>query len=188
MDKFTKKIKEKPKQEEKTKVVFENKYMKMIEKGGWTFVEESDLICVVPILMDRQQVLIRFEDIPPFTYKDGKQGHVTVISGTIEDGETPKQTLIRELEEEAGIRLRPNVVIEFFDKLYASKGNTMQVNLCILPLYNYDFDEVKIEGDGSISEEKSSTIHLSWERLEDVEPEDFVSKILFKEAIEFIGL
>lgn len=188
MDKFTKKIKEKTKVGENPKVVFENKYMNVIENDGYTFVEESDLICVIPILIDRQQVLIRFEDVPPFTYKDGKQGHVTVISGTIEEEETPEQTLIRELEEEAGIRLRPNVVIEFFDKLYTSKGNTMQINLCILPLYNYDFDEVKIEGDGSVSEGKSSTIHLSWEKLEDVQIEDFVSKVLFKEAIDFIGL
>lgn len=188
MDKFSKKSKEAPKEEPKEKVLFKNDYITVMDKDGWSFVKESDLVCVMPILVDRQQILIRYEKIPPFTLKDGKSAHVTAISGTMEEGETREQTLIREIEEEAGIRLKDSVAIEFFDKLYASKGNTMQINMCILPLYNYDFFDVEARGDGSKHEEQSSTVHLGWEHIDDIIVEDMVTRLLLNKTKEFLNI
>lgn len=186
MDKFTKRgkvIKTK-----KNEVLFEDDYLKIIKKDDWSFIEESDSVCVLPILVEENKVLLRMEVIPPFKDKDGKDFHLTCISGTIEEGEDPKNCLVRELEEEAGLVLKNSVEIEFFQVLYKSKTGSSSFHLCVLPLSLYSYDEVVAKGDGSKHEKLSKTVNVDVKNLSKLKPSDTVTYLLIQEAKKYLNI
>ena len=91
MDKFSKLEKKKPKKAE-AEELFDGGYLKIVKKDNWTFLTESDNACVLPILLDENKILVRMEVVTPFKYRDKNDYHLTCISGTIEEGETPLKT------------------------------------------------------------------------------------------------
>lgn len=190
MDKFSKIKKEEgiEKKKNKNNILFEHDYMKVISKDKWVYIEESDSICVLPILIEENKVLLRMEVIPPFQSVDGRQHHLTCISGTIEEGEKVEECLIRELEEEAGIVLREGVVIDIFDVLYKSKSGSSRFHLCILPLSTYQFDEVISKGDGSKIEDLSKTVSVNIQNIKNLAPSDIVTKLLILEGKKYLNI
>ncbi len=190
MDKFTKIKKEEGKEAKKREdsIIFQKDYLKVIDKDNWLYIEESDSVCVLPILIEQNKVLLRMEIIPPFQSVDGREHHLTCISGTLEKDETAEECLIRELEEEAGIVLRDGVVIEIFDVLYKSKSASSRFHLCILPLSVYQFDETIAKGDGSKIEKLSKTVNVSATNLKNLEPSDIVTKLLIGEAKKYLSI
>lgn len=144
MDKFSK-LGKKKKVKSENKLLHDLEYMKIYSRNGWIYVEEPDNVCVLPIIIEDDQIYVRMEVIPSFQARDKQDFHLTCISGTIEDEEDPMVCLIRELEEEAGIRLNDNIEIEFFDVLYKSKSQSSKFHLCLLPLHIYEFQEVEAE-------------------------------------------
>ena len=190
MDKFTKIKKEEGKEAKKRKdsILFEKDYLKVIEKDKWLYIEESDSVCVLPILVEENKVLLRMEVIPPFQSIDGRDHHLTCISGTIEKGEKPEECLVRELEEEAGIVLRDGVVIEIFDVLFKSKTGSSRFHLCILPLSIYQYDETIAKGDGSKIEDLSKTVNVDVKSLKNLTPSDTVTKLLIEEGKKYLNI
>lgn len=190
MDKFTKVKKEEGREDKKKKdnVLFEKDHLKVISKDKWIYIEESDSICVLPILIEENKVLLRMEVITPYKSVDGRQHHLTCISGTIEKGETPEECLVRELEEEAGIVLRDGVVIEIFDVLYKSKSGSSRFHLSILPLSVYQYDETIAKGDGSKIEDLSKTVNVDARNLKNLSPSDVVTKLLIEEAKKYLNI
>lgn len=186
MDKFTKMDKSNKKEEDNIK--YNGEYINIISDGGWEFVQESDSICVLPIIVDKNEVLLRMEVIPSYQYRDGKEYHVTCISGTLEEEETPELCITRELEEEAGLVLRDNVVIEILDSFYKSKSQSSKFYLCILPLSTYQYDEVIAKGDGSKHEELSKTVTVSVKDLNKIFPSDIVTKLLIEEGKKYLNI
>ena len=106
MEKFSKLKPKNEFAEAKDKVIYSDDYFKIIEYEDWHIIQEKDAIVCIPYLIESNQFVIRYEYIPPFKYADGQEYHITVISGSIEQGETAEKALVRELEEEAGIVLR----------------------------------------------------------------------------------
>tara|TARA_R110000772_G_scaffold20466_2_gene56778 strand:- start:81265 stop:81837 length:573 start_codon:yes stop_codon:yes gene_type:complete len=190
MDKFTKVKKQEKKEEKKKKdsILFEKDYLKVITKDKWLYIEESDSICVLPILIEENKILLRMEVIPPFQSVDGRQHHLTCIAGTIEKDEDPKDCIIRELEEEAGIILRDNVVLEIYDILYKSKSASSRFHLCILPLSIYQYDETIAKGDGSKFEEMSKTVGVNIKNIKSLSPSDVVTKLLIEEGKKYLNI
>jgi len=186
MDKFSKLDKQKPKKD--NSVLYDAESMKIVSKGGWNFIEESDSICVLPIIIENNEVLLRMEVIPSYQSRDGQEYHLTCISGTLEEDEDPKECLIRELEEEAGLKLKNNVTIEFFDLLYKSKSGSSKFYLSILPLNYYQFEEVVAKGDGSKTEELSKTVRVSVKNIKNLFPSDIVTKLLLEEGKKYLNL
>jgi len=182
MDKFSKIKKKKKKKGDK--LLYEGDYLKVYKRDDWAYIKEPDNACVVPILLDSDEFLVRMEVIPSFQSRDDQDYHLTCISGTIEDEESPKMCLVRELEEEAGIRLKDNVNIEFFDVLYKSKSQSSQFHLCILPLLSYQFDEVVAKGDGSNIEKMSKTVAVSYDNIDRLFPSDIVTSLLLEKVKE----
>jgi len=187
MDKFSKLEKKKPKKAE-AEELFDGGYLKIVKKDNWTFLTESDNACVLPILLDENKILVRMEVVTPFKYRDKNDYHLTCISGTIEEGETPEQCIKRELEEEAGIVLRSNVVIEVYDALYKSKTQSSKFHLCVLPLNSYSYDEVIAKGDGSKEEAISKTVEVNIDNIDQLNPSDVVTALLISEAKKFLKL
>lgn len=187
MDKFTKLKKKKP-VKDKNEVLYDAGHMKLVEIDKWSFIDEPDSICVLPIIIEDNQILLRMEVVPPYQSKDNKEFHLTCIAGTIEDGEDPTKCLIRELEEEAGLVLRDNVVVEFFDILYKSKSQSSRFHLCILPLNIYSFDDVIARGDGSKIESMSKTVRVNIKSIKNLFPSDIVTKLLLEEGKKYLNL
>lgn len=190
MEKFTKQTKKvQETAEENNKTLWENDYLRVFETEGWTAVEEKDMVVTIPYLVEYNQVVLRLEDIPPFKTKFPEMEHfVTCVSGSMEKGETPKQTLLREVKEETGIVIKEDFDVEFARPLFASKGNTAQYHICILPLYEKDYYEVIPEGDGSESEAKSKNVKLDVKFLNQVTTNDLITTHLLGLVKKYINM
>jgi len=189
MDKFTKIKKNKDKEDKKgDPILFKKDYLTVRSSDNWIYTEESDSVCVIPILIEENKVLLRMEVIPPFQSVDGREHHLTCISGTIEEGESAEECLVRELEEEAGIILRDNVVVEIFDVLYKSKSGSSRFHLCVLPISIYQYDETIAKGDGSNIEKISKTVKVSSGNLNNLSPSDIVTKLLIGEVKKYLNI
>lgn len=190
MEKFTKQTKQiKETAEENNKTLWENDYMKVLEVEGWTVVEEKDMVVTIPYLVEYNQVVLRLEDVPPFKLKYPEMDHfVTCVSGSMEKGETPKETLLREVKEETGIVIKEDYAVEFARPLFSSKGNTAQYHICILPLYEKDYYEVIPQGDGSASESKSKNIKLDVKYLNNITTNDLITTHLISLLKKYINM
>lgn len=190
MDKFSKIVKRKivQKKDSSIKTLLKTDYMTVVSKNKWVYIEEHDSVCVLPILIEDNKVLLRMEVVPPYQSVDGREYHLTCISGTIEDGESAENCIIRELEEEAGLILRSGVPIEIFEVLYKSKSGSSRFHLCILPLSISQYDETIAKGDGSKFEELSKTVNVSVDNLANLYPSDIVTKLLIEEGRKFLSI
>lgn len=187
MDKFSKLKKEK-KVKKEDKLLHDLEYMKIYSRKGWVYVKEPDNICVLPYIIEDDEIILRMEVVPSYQTRDKQDYHLTCVSGTIEEGEDPKICLIRELEEEAGIRLNENVDIEFFDVLYKSKSQSSKFYVCLLPLHIYEFVEVAANGDGSTIEKNSKTVKVSINNIDNLFPSDTVTKLLIGECKKYLEI
>jgi len=190
MEKFTKHTKKIQEiAEENNKTLWENDYLRVFETEGWTAVDEKDMVVTIPYLVEYNQVILRMEDIPPFKMKYPEMEHfVTCVSGSIEKGESPKETLIREVKEETGIVIKDDFDIDFARPLFASKGNTAQYHICILPLYEKDYYEVIPQGDGSVSESKSKNVKLDVKYLNTITTNDLITTHLIAMIKKYINM
>jgi len=169
-------------------IKFENDHLSIVEYEGWSIVNEPDMAVCIIYLIEQNKFILRYEYIPTFKYSEGQEYHMTVLSGTIEKGESPTKTLLREIEEEAGIVISPDVTIEFMKPLFCSKGNTAKYHPAIITLTESDYHEVIPEGDGSESEDKSKTAKLEVRYLNAVNTSDLITEYLldkFKDYINF---
>jgi 8-oxo-dGTP pyrophosphatase MutT (NUDIX family) len=154
----------------------------------WHIIKESDFVVCIPYLVESNQIIIRHEYIPTFKYVDGQEYHLTVLSGSIETGETPDRALLRELEEEAGIVLDPEYKFEFMKPLFVSKGHASKYYPCILPLMEKDYEEVIAKGDGSLAEKKSKSAKLDAKYLNSINASDLITEYMLIQIKNYLNL
>jgi 8-oxo-dGTP pyrophosphatase MutT (NUDIX family) len=164
--------------QKKSKLLYSSDYMNLIEYEDWTIVDENDMVVCIPFFTERNEIILRSEYIPTFKYVEGKEMYLTCVSGTIEKGETPTETLIRELQEECGIVLVPDIKINFLPPLFLNKGNTAKIYPCVLFISELQYYTIKPSGDGSVSEKKSSSIRLSIDKLPYLYSEDVITSYM----------
>jgi len=164
-------------EDSKSKLMYDG-YLKVKSSEGWEFVDESDCVIIIPHLKDYEDFLLRQEYIPPYKTRDNKSQFLTVVSGTIDPGEEPLQTVVRELEEETGMRLVSSYSsFEHFGTFFMSKGNSAKYHIYYLPLYYGEYTMEKALGDGSESEAKSSTIKVNHSYLDSLNPSDTITAL-----------
>lgn len=168
------------KENTESNILYESNIFKIISYDNWEIIDEKDCVICVPIFIESNKVAFRSEYIPTFKYKDKKETFLSPIMGIIEDNETPEQALKRELEEEAGIVLRENVKINFETPLFISKGNASKAHICFLYLSSVHYDMVQVVGDGSITEEKSSTFVINKNMINSLISSDILTSYIIE--------
>lgn len=97
--------------------VFQNKYVKLIEKENYMVYETLDLVCVLPVLPNGDFLLINQYRIPI-----GKN-LTELVTGGIEKEENPEAAANREVLEETGYKTKS---IDFVGAYYSAPGYITQ--------------------------------------------------------------
>lgn len=188
MEKFSKL---KPKTDltpDKDDVLFDGGHLSVINYEDWSIIKEPDFVVCIIYLLEENQFILRQEYIPTFKYVDGQDYHITVLSGTMKEGETPETTLLREIEEEAGIVLRPDFKIEFMKPLFISKAHASKYHPAIITLTERDYHEVVAKGDGSKVEKMSQTIKLDKKYINSVNSSDLITEYMIEKFKDYLNL
>jgi 8-oxo-dGTP pyrophosphatase MutT (NUDIX family) len=188
MEKFSKLKPKSEFSEEKDNLLFSNKYMKVIDYEDWSIIKESDFVVCIPYLIESNQIILRHEYIPTFKYVDGQEFHITVLSGSIEMGESPERAILRELEEEAGIVISPEYKIEFMKPLFISKGNASKYHPCIIQLTERDYHEVIAKGDGSYAEKRSKSVKIDTKYINSINASDLITEYMILNIKDYLNI
>ena len=187
MDKFSK-LKPKKDKEAADEVVFSGDHFSIIKYDDWSIVKGSDAIICIPVLIETNQIIMRYEYIPTFKYVTGQDHHLTLVAGSIEKGEDPKTALFRELEEEAGIVVREDYSPEDMKPLFCTKGSTSKYYPFILPLHERDYHEVVAKGDGSKAESLSKAVKVDIKFIDSLNPSDIITEYMLLKVKEYLNL
>jgi len=173
---------------QKSKVEYENDFLSIVNYNDWYIINEPDFVVCIIYLIEDNQFILRQEFIPSFEFKDGQDYHITVLSGTMKEGENPETTLLREIEEEAGIVLRPDFKIEFMKPLFISKAHASKYHPAIITLTERDYHEVVAKGDGSKVEKMSQTIKLDKKYINSVNSSDLITEYMIEKFKDYLNL
>lgn len=173
---------------QRDEIIFSKGDMDVVEYEDWTMVKTPDYIICVPILIETNQIILRYEYIPTFKYVDDQEYHATLVAGRIESGESALNALFRELEEEAGIVVREGYEPEELKPLFTSKGLTSRAYPYILPLNQRDFEEVVAKGDGSKAESMSKAVKVDIKHIDAVNCSDLVTEYMLMKVKEYMNL
>ena len=148
MEKFTK-MKDAPIVPEDEQL-FNGKYIDVINYRDTEILQTKDKVAILPYFKDEATFLMRQEYLPAYQYKNRDKSnlrrvtnYLTVITGTIEEGESPQQTIRRELHEEGGIVLNHLYPFEIEGPYFSDKYNTGQIYICLLELPVNSYRQIK---------------------------------------------
>lgn len=180
MKKFTTVTRKKEVEEPTSKdALYSGNYLSVVDIEGWETVQEKDCVIVLPHFTDFDEIILRKEDIPPFKSRDKQNFFLTAVSGTVEEGEEPLEAAIRELEEEAGVQLHTTYkAYKLWGSFFMTKGNTAKYHLYYMPMKSTDYQKVAPKGDGSESENKSTSVRVNIQYLDSLNPSDTVTALV----------
>lgn len=185
----------------KFKSLWKGEHVEIItpEKYKYEAVHEKDVVMVLPVLVVKSKFVkglvnyylaIRKEVCPPYLIKD-EENHAyyyTPVTGQIDEGEYPEQTMKRELIEEAGIELIDYTVMSYQKNMPICKTTDMRAHIYTLLVDR--FNPVKAEGDGSVTEKLSETIFVNLGEVENIISRSNVDFLLYggyKVLMDVIG-
>lgn len=188
MDKFSKLKPKNELEDEKNQILYDGQHCKIINFEDWSIVKSRDAVVCIPLLIESNQIILRYEYVPTFKYVDGQEYHVTLVCGGIETGETPEKALLRELEEEAGIVLREDYPLEQMKPLFATKSSTNKYYPYILPLNERDYHEVIAKGDGSKVESVSKSVKVDIKFISALNTSDLITDYMLLKLKEYMNI
>lgn len=184
MKKFSKLNRKSSKKEDD--VIFSKGNLSIIQYEDWNIIKERDIVICIPILIETNQIILRYEYIPTFKYVDGQEYHITLVAGGIENGESPKVAVLRELEEEAGIIVSPDYKIEEMKPLFMNKGSVNKIWPFILPLNEKEYSEIVAKGDGSKVEALSKSVKVDIKFLDKINTSDIMTEYMLLKVKEYL--
>lgn len=176
-------------------VLYKGKHLDMINYKDTEILQIKDKIAILPYFSDEATFLMRLEYIPAYQYRNRDKSelrkitnYLTVITGTMEEGETPEKTIRRELYEEGGIVLNNLYGFEIEGPFFVQKYSTGQVWTCLLELPVNSYRQIKPPTDGSDKEKLSKCIRVSVGDIAQIVNNDLVSKYLITKLKNQIGM
>ena len=173
------------KSEQDTDVKYKGDYLNIIGYKNFEFVSEAHMVVILPYLRDEGFILMRHEYVPTYQYfyKDSNDyknitNFLTIVTGTVEKGESLENCVRRELYEETGIVLSNLYKPEISKSLFLSKGNVSQYHTCFLELRYNDFKLLNPKSDGSKEEDLSKTIKISIGDIDDIKTHDLITEYM----------
>ena len=189
MEKFSKMRPVDKHKEPKENILYtNNKNLKIIEFEDWSLIKEKDCVVCIPYLIETNEIVLRHEYIPTFKYVDGQEYHVTLVAGGIENGESPSIAVARELEEEAGIVLSEDYILEDMKPLFMNKGCVNKFYPYIIPLNENQYHEVMAKGDGSKVESISKSVKVNVKHLNSINVSDLITDYMLMKIKEYLNL
>lgn len=169
---------EKPKSPEK-EYLFKGNHTKVVKaEHDWEVVENIGGAVCIPHIIETNEIILREELVPSYKYVDGKEKHLVVVGGGIDNGESPEQAIIRELEEEAGIKINVGWVnMEKWGEMFSNKNSTSKIHIFYFPLSIGDYSVVQAKGDGSYVEDNSYAVRVNIDWIESLKPADLVTNL-----------
>lgn len=130
-------------QKKEAKVMFDAGHLQVIDINGYQAIQENDMVVCIPYLVEKNQILLRYENVPVFELVNPViNKYVTVMSTVIDKNESPSDALNRGLLNQFGLKLKdfnPEIVAPIF----LNKGNTSRYHICILPLMDHNFEQIE---------------------------------------------
>jgi 8-oxo-dGTP pyrophosphatase MutT (NUDIX family) len=183
MEKFSKHQKKQEDLPQSTQL-YKGNTISVIGFDEWEMADESDMVIILPYMKDRETILLRSEYIPTYRNRSlrdnlgDKKDFLTVICGTMEEGEKPEQTIRRELYEEAGVVLSSVKKLEIEDSVFLNKGNMAKFHICLVEIGDGEYKQTIAPGDGSKAETLSKTIEIKAKDVKELVPADLATKHL----------
>jgi len=166
-------------------VLFKGNHLDIIKYKDTEILQIGDKIAILPYFRDEANFLMRLEYTPAYQYKNiDKQNlrnitnYLTTITGAMKEGETPEQTIRRELYEEGGIILNNMYNFEVEGPFFVQKYSTGQIWICLLELPVNSYRQIKPPTDGSEHEKLSKCIRVSVGDINQIVNNDLISKYL----------
>lgn len=183
MEKFTQ-IEDKPFVPDE-EVLYNGKYLDIVKYKDTEILTHNDKIAILPYFKDEAAILMRLEYLPAYQYKNREKSdlrkitnYLTIITGTIEKGETPEKTIRRELFEEGGIIINNLFPFEVEGPFFFQKYSSSQAYLSLLELPVNSYRQTKPPTDGSKSEKLSKCIRVSIGDINQIVNNDLITKYL----------
>lgn len=161
------------------KTLWKGKFLSVVspEKYPYEAISEVDGVCVLPILIGHKNgplFGLRKELVPPYTVKSGDKMFYTAISGGIDKGENARDTMVRELGEEAGLIMKRYTVV-YHKPMHTMKASVNLVHFVIIKVMDYTMKEPTT--DGTKYEQVAKTLFV---------PENELVSILELDNVDFL--
>lgn len=165
------------------KQLFKGDFISVISPTDYPYemVHEKDGVIVIPAIKLKNEYVIgiRYEHCPPYIFGDktGNKLYYTLISGGIEKGESPKQAMVRELKEEAGIELIQYKILNKKEDIPLFKLTDSRINIYIILVDS--FRAVTATGDGTENEKLSKTLFVKIPQLQKILKKPNIDNLLY---------
>jgi 8-oxo-dGTP pyrophosphatase MutT (NUDIX family) len=170
------------------KTLFKGNYFNVVAPSpGDEIIQEKRHVFALLVIEDHRtlsalNLVVRLELVPAYGIRDATipisyPRYATILSGSIEPGETDEQAVLREIKEEAGVVSPPDMIECLETDIPIMKSTSLRSSIYVVYYRSYNLELSRIKGDGSLIEKRSDTVTVpinDMSRFLEETPHDFL--------------